>query len=108
MHGDDDRDARDDFSHVVDPHDDQPALEELRARCVHDGDARAVARDRLLDALVPDSVAREVEVVEHEPADRPEELGHAPVPVARRRARDREPVPVERVVDGARVEPELA
>ena len=75
VHRDDDGDARDDLAHVVDPHHDEPALEERGAAGVHDRDARREARDRLLDGLVPDRVAGEVEVVEDEAADRGEQLG---------------------------------
>ena len=106
--GDDGRHARRDLAHVVDAHDDEPALEELGAAGVHDGDAWSVALDRLLDALVPDRVAGEVEVVEHEAADGREQLGDAPAAVSCRGSRDAEPVPIERVVDRARVEPEVA
>ena len=77
VHGDDGRHARGDLAHVVDAHDDEAALDELGAAGVHDRDAWTVARDRLLDTLVPDRVAGEVEVVEDEAADRREQLGDA-------------------------------
>ncbi len=80
--GDDRRHARRDLAHVVDAHDDEAALEELGAAGVDDRDARPVARDRLLDTLVPDRVAGEVEVVENEAADRREQLGDAAGPVS--------------------------
>ena len=105
--GDDRRDARDDLAHVVGAHHDESALDELGAARVHDGDARPVARDRLLDLLVPDGVAGEVEVVEDEAAHRREELGDPAEPCARG-ARDAQAVPLERVVDRPRIEPELA
>ena len=88
VHGNDRRDPRDDLADVVDPHDDEAALLELRGTGMHDRDARSVTVDRLLDAFVPDRVAGEVEVVEHEPAHRRHELGHAARPMSRRCPRD--------------------
>ncbi len=42
---------------VVDSHDDQSTLGELRPAGVHDRDARPMTLDRLGDGLVPDGVA---------------------------------------------------
>ena len=63
-----------DLAHVIDAHDDQAALEEFRAARVDDRDAWQVALDRLGDALVPDGVAGDVEVVDEKAADRSEFL----------------------------------
>jgi hypothetical protein len=108
MDGDHRRHARRHLADVLDPHDDEPALDKAGAARVHDRDARPVALDRRLDALVPDGVAGKVEIVEHEAADRAEELRHPAGAVARGRASQRDPVPLERVVDRARVEGERA
>ena len=105
VHRHDRRHARGHFPDVVDSHDDEPALGELRSAGVHDRDARPVALDRLGDALVPDGVAGEVEVVEHEAADGREQLGHPSRSVPRGRSRDPEPVPLERLHDRPRARP---
>ena len=97
VHCHDGRDARSHLSHVVDSHDDEPALGELGSAGVHDRDARPVALDRLGDGLVPDGVAGQVEVVEHEAADGRKQLGHPSRSVPRGRSRDPEPVPLERL-----------
>ena len=108
VHRDDRRNAGCDLAHVVDAHDDEAALLELRAAGIDDGDARFVAHDRLLDALVPDRVSGHVEVVEHESADGREELRHLSGSVPARCPHDPQPIPVERIGDRTRVQPELA
>ncbi len=108
VHGDDRRHARGDLAHVVDAHDDETALDELGAAGVDDGDAGPVSLDRRRDLLVPDGVAREVEVVEHESAHRGEHLGHPARAVTGGSPRDSHAVPLEGVLDRPRVEPEVA
>ena len=108
VHRDDDGHARHDLAHVIGAHDDEPALDELGSAGIHDGDARSMPLDRLLDLLVPDRVSGKVEVAEHEATDGREKLRDASAAVARRCPRDREAVPRERVLDGANVKPERA
>jgi hypothetical protein len=108
VHRHDDRHARGHLADVVDAHHDQPALEERGAAGVHHRDARREALDRLLDGLVPDGVAREVEVAEHEAAHRRERLRDLAVAVSGGHAVPRRAVPVEGRLHHADVEAELA
>ena len=75
---------------------------------MHHRDARCESLDRLLDGLVPDGVSGEVEVVEDEAAHRRQRVAHRAEAVPRRRAIDREPVPVDVLVDRPHVEPDRA
>ena len=100
--------ARGDLAHVVHAHHDQPALRELRAPRIDDGDPRAVGRDRLGDALVPDSVACKIEIVENEAADWGERLCESTGPVARRHPSDVDAAPFQLVGHSPRIEPDVA
>ena len=100
------RHARRDLADVLDPHDDEAAFEERGAAGVDDGDARPEALDGRLDAVVPDRVAGEVELVEDESADRREGVGDRARSVLSGDAMQRQAVPVERVADRVHVEPE--
>ena len=75
---------------------------------MHHRDARCESLDRLLDGPVPDGVSGEVEVVEDEAAHRRQRVGHRAEAVPRRRAMEREPVPVDVLVDRPHVEPDRA
>ena len=108
VHGDHDRNPHGDLADVVDAHDDQVAVQELGAAGVHDGDARPVPLDRLLDTLVPDGVAGDVDVVEHEAAHRPELVGDRSEAVSCRGTDDTEPLPVDLVGNWASLEPQFA
>ncbi len=105
---DDYRHACRDLPDVVDPHHDQPALDERGATGVDDRHARLEALDRLLDASVPDGVARQVEVVQDEAADGSEVVRDLAEAVLRGHPLQGHPVPVEGVVDRPGVEPQVA
>ena len=77
--------ARGDLAHVVDAHDDQAAFANSAPPALTTATARVMPLDRLGDALVPDGVACEIEIIEHEAADRGERLCDRSRPVTRRR-----------------------
>jgi hypothetical protein len=95
------------LSHVIDPHDDQPTFEELRAARIDDCHSRPVALDRLGDRLIPDGVSGEVEVVEEESADGSERLRDRAAAVARGHAHDAKAFPGELIGNGTGIESEL-